>query len=218
VTALVVTQDYCHARLLASHLSQCLGWDATAARQLPEASSRCGSDAGILVVEYAVLNRADLTLARIQSLIGAWNTLVIGVHSRDDVLPFICAGVRGCVGMQADEEAITEGVQAIARGDRWFDRSVISPTLATLAAGLGPGFMESASSRSLAVREGCVLALLAQGATCAKVAEMLCVSVGTARNILSTLYKKLGVHSRTAAVAEARKRGLISSLPGGVTI
>jgi len=245
MTVLVVAQNYCHARLLASHLSQCLGWEAAATHQLPEAASLGAADAGvrgdwllpakpaavptrssrvpvpispgILVVEYSVLDRAGLAPSRLQNLLSTWATLVIGVHGRDDILPLICAGLRGCVAAQSDEGVIAEGVRAIAEGKRWFDSRAIEPRLAELAASLGPRFLDLAIPLHLTVRQGCVLALLAHGATCAEVADVLCVSRGTARNVLSTLYEKLGVHCRAAAVAEARGRGLISGPPGDVT-
>jgi DNA-binding NarL/FixJ family response regulator len=217
VTVLVVTQDYCHARLLASHLSRCLGWDATARRQLPEALSRRGSDTGVLIVEYAVLDRAQLALPRMRHLLSALPTLIIGVHGRDDILPLICAGLRGCVGAQADEGTIAQAARTIAAGGRWFDSRAVAPRLAELATILGPRSLDLVIRSHLTVREGCVLALLAQGATCEEMANVLSVSSGTARNILSTLYRKLGVRRRHAAVAEAEK-GVCFPLPGDVTI
>jgi DNA-binding NarL/FixJ family response regulator len=238
MTVLVVAQNYCHARLLASHLSQCLGWEAAATHQLPEASSRGASDAGIrgdwllpakpaavparlsqvpvpisagiLVVEYPVLGGAGLAPSRLQNLLSTFATLAIGVHARDDILPLICAGLRGCVGAESDEAAIAEAVRAIAARQRWFDRRAIEPRLAELAVSLGPRFLDIAGASGLTVREGCVLALLAQGATCAEVADVLCICNGAARNIVSTLYRKLGVHRKDAAVVQARKRGLIA--------
>jgi DNA-binding CsgD family transcriptional regulator len=63
---------------------------------------------------------------------------------------------------------------------------------------LGPG-------SGLTPREREVLALVAEGQTNAQVAERLWISAGTVRRHLENAYAKLGVHTRTAAVAAARR-------------
>lgn len=53
----------------------------------------------------------------------------------------------------------------------------------------------------LSVREREVMALVADGLTNAAIARRLAVSTGTVRTHLDNIYEKLGVHTRTAAVA-----------------
>ncbi len=50
-------------------------------------------------------------------------------------------------------------------------------------------------------------------ATTSDLAQMLTVSNSTVRNLLSSTYLRLGVHSRTAAVEKAREVGLITPRP-----
>jgi len=50
-------------------------------------------------------------------------------------------------------------------------------------------------------------------ASTADLAQMMNVSNSTVRNLLSSLYLRLGVHSRTAAVERAREMGLITPRP-----
>src|SRR5690349_983051 len=50
-------------------------------------------------------------------------------------------------------------------------------------------------------------------ASTADLAQMLTISNSTVRNLLSSLYLRLGVHSRTAAVEKAREMGLITPRP-----
>jgi DNA-binding NarL/FixJ family response regulator len=50
-------------------------------------------------------------------------------------------------------------------------------------------------------------------ATTADLAEMMSISNSTVRNLLSSLYLRLGVHSRTAAVEKAREMGLVTPRP-----
>lgn len=50
-------------------------------------------------------------------------------------------------------------------------------------------------------------------ASTADLAQMMSISNSTVRNLLSNLYLRLGVHSRTAAVEKARAMGLITPRP-----
>ncbi len=61
----------------------------------------------------------------------------------------------------------------------------------------------------LTEREVEVLCLLAQGLSDREMAEHLIVVVGTVKRHLNNLYGKLGVHSRTQALARARELGLL---------
>jgi two-component system, NarL family, nitrate/nitrite response regulator NarL len=49
----------------------------------------------------------------------------------------------------------------------------------------------------------------------ADLAQMMSISNSTVRNLLSSLYLRLGVHSRTAAVEKAREMGLVTPRPPG---
>jgi DNA-binding NarL/FixJ family response regulator len=58
-------------------------------------------------------------------------------------------------------------------------------------------------------REHEVLALLADGLSDRAIAESLYIEPGTVRSHLTNLFSKLGVKSRTAAIAAARRGGLL---------
>lgn len=61
----------------------------------------------------------------------------------------------------------------------------------------------------LSARELEVLALLADGSSNAEIADQLIITVGTTKRHVSNIYGKLGVGSRTQAVAYAREIGLL---------
>jgi len=61
------------------------------------------------------------------------------------------------------------------------------------------------SSRLLTRREREVVMLVAEGLTNAQIAERLWISPGTVRRHLESVFSKLGVHTRTAAVARVRE-------------
>ena len=54
-----------------------------------------------------------------------------------------------------------------------------------------------------------MLELLAQGKGNDAIASELGIATQTVRNYISTLYDKLGVHSRAEAIVWARERGIV---------
>ncbi len=61
----------------------------------------------------------------------------------------------------------------------------------------------------LSGREQEVLELLAAGMANQEIAKRLVVTVGTVKTHIKSIYGKLGVHSRTQAIARARELGLL---------
>lgn len=94
---------------------------------------------------------------------------------------------------------------------RW-DGSVAetSGTDASPSASSRPAAPDDASSRLLSVREIDVLNQIAVGYTYAEIAERLHLSVHTVAAHVRRVYQKLEVHSRSAAVYEGHRRGLLS--------
>jgi ATP/maltotriose-dependent transcriptional regulator MalT len=85
----------------------------------------------------------------------------------------------------------------------------------------GPGERQSSAGKAtppdmsalvepLTERELEVLGLIAQGLTNQQIADGLVISVGTVKFYTSQIYGKLGVNSRTQAVARARELGLLA--------
>jgi len=59
----------------------------------------------------------------------------------------------------------------------------------------------SLTALGISHREAEVLSWAAQGKSVAEISQMLCISIGTVEKHVERIYTKLGVHSRTAAVA-----------------
>ncbi len=66
-------------------------------------------------------------------------------------------------------------------------------------------------TEQLSEREREVLALLAQGAANKEIAARLSIAERTVKAHLASIYNKLGVDSRAAAIAVAARRGLLPS-------
>lgn len=90
----------------------------------------------------------------------------------------------------------------------WFSRTVIEKLVAIRAPGRAAA--SGAGVAALTARERDVLALVCRGMADKEVARALGVSLNTARNHVAALYRKIGVHSRTAAVLWAQERGLVA--------
>ena len=71
------------------------------------------------------------------------------------------------------------------------------------------GLSQSPLLEPLTSREQDVLELLAAGLSNTEIAARLIVTVGTVKTHIKSIYGKLGVHSRTQAIARAREVGLL---------
>lgn len=104
-------------------------------------------------------------------------------------------------------KAATDGLVAapaplvVRRGDRRQAAPEVSPSEAESAAAVDHG---------LTSRELEVMRALATGASTVGVARELYVSPKTAKNHIAHIYAKLGVSSRTQAVAKALRQGIVS--------
>ncbi|GGD24769.1 response regulator [Nocardioides daphniae] len=119
-----------------------------------------------------------------------------------DIIEAIEAGAAGYLLKDAAPEDITAAIRAAAAGE-----TALAPSIATRL------FARMQQPHSaLSARELEVLALVASGHSNTDIARHLHLSEATVKSHLAHIYPKLGVSSRTGAVAEARRRGIISRL------
>ncbi len=120
--------------------------------------------------------------------------------SEADVLPAIEAGATGYVLKDASRDELLRAVHAAASG-----RAVLAPSVASRLVDR----VRTPEPGLLTVRELEILALIADGATNRAAADRLHVSEATVKTHLLSLYAKLGVGDRAAAVAVGFRRGLL---------
>lgn len=116
-----------------------------------------------------------------------------------DIIEAIEAGAAGYLLKDAAPEDITAAVRAAAAG-----QTALAPSVATRLLAR----MQQPRS-SLSARELEVLSLVAEGHSNTDIARCLHLSETTVKSHLAHIYPKLGVNSRTAAVAAARQLGVI---------
>ncbi|WP_320068537.1 response regulator transcription factor [Micromonospora sp. RTGN7] len=145
------------------------------------------------------MNGAEAT-ARITARTGAPRVLIITTYDTDaDTLPAIEAGATGYLLKDAPPDDLATAVRNAAAG-----RTALAPTVADrlMKRMRTPG-------TALTRRETEVLALVADGLSNQAIGTQLHLTEGTVKSHLAHIYTKLGVDSRTAAVATGLGLGLI---------
>jgi PAS domain S-box-containing protein len=102
------------------------------------------------------------------------------------------------------EADLVAAIEAVMKDTTWFSQTVIEK-LANLKRPEGGGRMDLAA---LTLREREVLELICEGLSDADISTRLGLSRNTVRNHVATLYGKIDVHRRSAAVVWARERGI----------
>lgn len=138
--------------------------------------------------------------AQLRALAEPPQVLVLTSHDTDaDIVGAIEAGACGYLLKDAGPDELLGAVRAAAAGE-----SALSPTVAATLMG-----RLRAPQPVLTDRESEVLRAVAAGSTNRQVAASLHVSEATVKTHLVHVFDKLGVTSRTAAVARARELGVV---------
>ncbi|MFC9256427.1 response regulator [Amycolatopsis thailandensis] len=126
--------------------------------------------------------------------------LIVTTYDTDaDTLPAIEAGATGYLLKDAPPEDLAAAVRTAAAG-----RTTLAPTVADRLMS-----RMRMPTTALTRREIEVLVLVADGLSNRAIADRLHLTEGTVKSHLARSYTKLGVDSRTAAVATATDLGLI---------
>jgi len=117
------------------------------------------------------------------------------------------AGARGYLLKDTDRATLFDTIRAAARGETLLKpeimRRVLSQTFISAAAS------PNAGTANLTEREQEVLSAIARGDRSKEIATHLGISERTVKAHLASIYNKLGVDSRAAAIAVAAQKGLL---------
>jgi NarL family two-component system response regulator YdfI len=123
------------------------------------------------------------------------------------------AGARGFLLKDTGRETLFNAIRAAARGETLLKPEIIARLLSLSQAPAPPSAAAQSSPTSgglsLSEREREVLAWVALGERSKEVAVRLGISERTVKAHLDSIYNKLGVDSRAAAVSVALQKGLI---------
>ena len=113
-------------------------------------------------------------------------------------------GVRGVVLKQRTKEDLMTCIRSVRAGKRWIDEDVLQKVVHLITHTAGVHGIEG----SVTKRELDVIQLVARGLRNKAIAEQLCVSDGTIKTHLRTIFRRLALKSRMELVIWARHNGL----------
>jgi DNA-binding NarL/FixJ family response regulator len=133
--------------------------------------------------------------------------LVLTMYDDDaTVLAAMRAGAGGYLLKGADQDEIVAAIRAVVAGQTIFGPGVAAHLLDVFASGAAAE--APVLFPELTERERTILDLLAGGSRTAAIAEQLFLSPKTVSNHLTSIFAKLEVADRAAAIVRAREGGL----------
>jgi DNA-binding NarL/FixJ family response regulator len=142
--------------------------------------------------------------------------LVLTTFGEDEVLwGALEAGAAGFVLKDSSAEDLIAAVRAVAAGAAWFDPAVAPRILEHYRRRVAPAGRQAARLELLSEREREVLRLMARGATNGEIATALYVAEATVKTHIGSIFGKLGVRDRAAAIVFAYDHGVVT--PGATS-
>ena len=128
----------------------------------------------------------------------------------DDATVFTAmqAGARGYLLKDVGQDELATAIRSVAAGQAIFGPGVAARVLAQVGTAGGRPATDGTAFPQLTGREHAVLELLASGLRTAAIAERLFLSPKTVSNHMTSIFAKLQVTDRGAAILRAREGGL----------
>jgi PAS domain S-box-containing protein len=120
--------------------------------------------------------------------------------------PCVLCVMQDITDRKRSEDELIAAIEAVMADTSWFSRSIVEK-LAALRQTSRP-VPAGAELNDLTERERDILGLICEGQSDPEMSETLKLSRHTIRNHVSSLYGKIGVNRRSAAVIWARERGI----------
>jgi two-component system nitrate/nitrite response regulator NarL len=133
--------------------------------------------------------------------------LVLTIHdSREYVLEILRSGARGYVLKDASPNELLRAIEVVASGEPFFSPGISEVLLEQCLAETGDARKDPST---LSPRESQVLALVADGKTNRRIADLLGISVRTVESHRAHISRKLGLRSAAELTRLAIQHGLI---------
>jgi DNA-binding NarL/FixJ family response regulator len=199
---------------LARILSPTDGFDVVAecadGREAVEELPSLHPDVVLMDIRMPALDGIEATL-RLRALQDPLDVLVLTTFGEDEVLwGAIEAGAAGFVLKDSSAEDLIAAVRAVAGGGAWFDPGVAPRVLERYRQVVAPAARDSTRLDELTEREHEVLRLMARGATNAEIGRTLHVAEATVKTHVGSIFAKLDVRDRAAAIVFAYDHGVVT--------
>lgn len=177
--------------------------------QVVDAVRRTRPDVVVMDIRMPEVDGLEAT-RRVRAEPDAPPVLVLTTFSDDDVLwGAIEAGAGGFVLKDTTAQNLIAATRAVAEGGAWLDPIVAPRVLTAYRGSVAPAQREARLLDELTERETDVLRLMARGAANSEIARELHVSEGTVKSHVGSIFLKLGVRDRPAAIVFAFDHGVV---------
>jgi two-component system NarL family response regulator len=165
----------------------------------------------VVMLDVNMPGMSGLVAAKeIHALLPSIGLVILSAFDADDTLfGAIEAGASSFIPKDAEPDTIIEAVNRAAQGQAYLPSDVATRVLENVAAGPQDLKRNAQRGSGLTARELEVLRLIGQGAGNQGIADSLVVSIRTVGNHISSIYQKLGIDNRHAAMLYAIKNGVV---------
>ncbi|MGQ0841659.1 LuxR C-terminal-related transcriptional regulator [Actinokineospora sp.] len=168
------------------------------------------------VIVFEPESDRDLADALHAAVPAAHLVALTGSHDLIRAVAAARAGVAAWIPKESSTEHLVAVLRGVCLGHSWYPPEYLGPVLRGLREDARRSRLGQGPLDALSVREREVLACLVDGKRGAEIAAGLGLSANTVRTHTHSLYAKLGVHSRLAAVSLARDAGMATTGPDPV--
>lgn len=121
------------------------------------------------------------------------------------------AGTKGLVRKDESPTLLLKAIRRVDAGEVWLDRTTLARLLAELSRNGDAPVTDAPRVGRLTLRERQLITVVGQGFGNSEIAERLRISEATVRNHLTSIFRKLELHSRVELVMYALRQGLIKA-------
>jgi DNA-binding NarL/FixJ family response regulator len=132
--------------------------------------------------------------------------IVLTTYDNDEyIFKGIESGARAYLLKDSPREDLFKAIRGVSKGESFIEPAVAGKVLSRFA----ELSRQAQATETLSEREVEVLQMMAAGASNKAIASALNIGESTAKTHIQSIFNKLGVNSRTEAVTEAVKKGII---------
>jgi two-component system, NarL family, response regulator LiaR len=166
-------------------------------------------DVAILDISMPKLSGIEVT-RQIKPKFPSLAVLILTAYDNDEyIFALLEAGAAGYLLKDVPGREIVEAVRSVRSGESVLHPSVARKVIQRAISGSVKA-SEGKSDIELSDREKEVLKLAAKGLNNKDIADNLCISIRTVQGHINSIFRKLGVGSRTEAVFQSVKKGWLS--------
>jgi PAS domain S-box-containing protein len=162
-------------------------------------------------VEQAMLKGGKLRNVdfRLKSRDGALvDCLLSSEDIKIDDIDCVMMVIQDITDRKRSEEELMSAIEAVMTDTSWFSRGIVEKLASLRRTSNLSAIVADTRLADLTEREQDILALICQGMNDQQMSERLKLSRHTVRNHVSSLYRKIGVNRRGAAILWAKERGI----------